>query len=88
MAYKSEHRRLSLLWRTTLVLTVCVLISQAFLYIWIQRSVNDHFEQMDSEILTHAAFNLRQYMTEVTSDDQPLTTLPTLLISLIQHHLW
>ena len=64
MAYKSEHRRLSLLWRTTLVLTVCVLISQAFLYIWIQRSVNDHFEQMDSEILTHAAFNLRQYMTE------------------------
>ena len=70
MAYKSEHRRLSLLWRTTLVLTVCVLISQALLYIWIQRSVNDHFEQMDSEILTHAAFNLRQYMTEVTSDDQ------------------
>src|SRR5699024_3499465 len=28
----------------------------------LQHSVNDHFEQMDAEILTHAAFNLRQYM--------------------------
>ncbi|WP_201599124.1 ATP-binding protein [Psychrobacter vallis] len=73
MAYKSDNRRLSLLWRTTLVLSLCVLIAQAFLYTWIQRSVNHHFEQMDSEILTHAAFNLRQHMTDITSDDQRAT---------------
>lgn len=54
--------RLSLLWRTILFLSLCVIVTQIFLYIWIQRSVNDHFEQMDAEILTHAAFNLRQYM--------------------------
>ena len=54
--------RLSLLWRTILLLSLCVIVTQIFLYIWIQRSVNDHFEQMDAEILTHAAFNLRQYM--------------------------
>ncbi len=54
--------RLSLLWRTILLLSLCVIVTQIFLYVWIQRSVNDHFEQMDAEILTHAAFNLRQYM--------------------------
>lgn len=54
--------RLSLLWRTILLLSLCVIVTQVFLYVWIQRSVNDHFEQMDAEILTHAAFNLRQYM--------------------------
>lgn len=70
MGYKSNNRRLSLLWRTALLLTLCVLFAQAFLYTWIQRSVNDHFEQMDSEILTHAAFNLRQHMTDNTFDDQ------------------
>ena len=54
--------RLSLLWRTILLLSLCVIVTQIFLYVWIQRSVNEHFEQMDAEILTHAAFNLRQYM--------------------------
>ena len=56
--------RLSLLWRTLFLLTLCVVITQICLYLWIQNSVNDHFEQMDSEILTHAAFNLRQHMTD------------------------
>lgn len=73
MAYKLDNRRLSLLWRTTLLLSLCVLIAQAFLYTWIQRSVNHHFEQMDAEILTHAAFNLRQHMTDITADDQRAT---------------
>ena len=62
--------RLSLLWRTIFLLTLCVVITQICLYLWIQRSVNGHFEQMDSEILTHAAFNLRQHMTDSALDDQ------------------
>ena len=62
MAPIATDARLSLLWRTILLLSLCVIVTQIFLYIWIQRSVNDHFEQMDAEILTHAAFNLRQYM--------------------------
>lgn len=62
--------RLSLLWRTLLLLTLCVVIIQICLYLWIQRSVNSHFEQMDSEILTHAAFNLRQQMTDRLLDDE------------------
>ena len=61
--------RLSLLWRTILLLSLCVIVTQIFLYVWIQRSVNDHFEQMDAEILTHAAFNLRQYMDSNHIDD-------------------
>lgn len=65
--------RLSLLWRTILLLTLCVVITQVCLYLWIQRSVNGHFEQMDSEILTHAAFNLRQNMTDNTLDEQSPT---------------
>jgi two-component system heavy metal sensor histidine kinase CusS len=60
----STDRRLSLLWRTILLLTVFVMITQIFLYIWIQRSVRGHFEQMDTETLTHAAFNLRQRMMD------------------------
>ncbi|KAA0914558.1 histidine kinase dimerization/phospho-acceptor domain-containing protein [Psychrobacter sp. ANT_WB68] len=62
--------RLSLLWRTLFLLTLCVVITQICLYLWIQRSVNGHFEQMDSEILTHAAFNLRQQMTDSLLNDQ------------------
>ena len=65
--------RLSLLWRTIFLLTLCVVITQICLYLWIQRSVNGHFEQMDSEILTHAAFNLRQHMTDSLLDDQGKT---------------
>lgn len=62
--------RLSLLWRTLLLLTLCVVIIQIALYLWIQHSVNSHFEQMDSEVLTHAAFNLRQKMTDRLLDDE------------------
>ena len=65
--------RLSLLWRTIFLLTLCVVITQICLYLWIQRSVNGHFEQMDSEILTHTAFNLRQHMTDSLLDDQGKT---------------
>ena len=67
--------RLSLLWRTIFLLTLCVVITQICLYLWIQRSVNGHFEQMDSEILTHAAFNLRQHMTDSLLDYQGETQL-------------
>lgn len=66
--------RLSLLWRTIFLLTLCVVITQICLYLWIQRSVNSHFEQMDSEVLTHAAFNLRQHMTDSAFDGQDNTT--------------
>ena len=62
--------RLSLLWRTLFLLTLCVVITQICLYLWIQNSVNDHFEQMDAEILSHTAFNLRQHMTDSAIDDQ------------------
>ena len=48
------------------------MITQIFLYIWIQHSVRGHFEQMDSETLTHAAFNLRQRMS-ATALEQPST---------------
>lgn len=60
----ATDRRLSLLWRTILLLTIFVLITQIFLYLWIQHSVKGHFEQMDTETLTHAAFNLRQRITD------------------------
>lgn len=56
--------RISLLWRTIILITVCVVISQLMVYFWIQRSVNEHFEVMDAEILTHAAFNLRKAVDE------------------------
>ena len=64
MINRVDNRRLSLLWRTVLLLTIFVVISQVIIYIWVQRSVNSHFEQMDSEIITHAAFNLRQRITQ------------------------
>ena len=65
MRHKSKNRRWSLLWRTVFLLTIFVVISQVIIYIWVQRSVNEHFEQMDSEILTHAAFNLRNRMVSL-----------------------
>ena len=76
MKYRFDNRRLPLLWRTVLLLTIFVVISQVIIYIWIQRSVKGHFEQMDAEIMTHAAFNLRKRMIEPSS---PITsqTLPS-----------
>lgn len=62
MAAFIRQGRLSLLWRTLLLLTVFVAITQIGLYLWIQRSVTGHFEQMDAEVLTHTAFNLRQLL--------------------------
>lgn len=67
--------RLSLLWRTILLLTLCVVITQICLYLWVQRSVNGHFEQMDAEILSHAAFNLRQHMTDSALNNQDTASL-------------
>ena len=76
MKYRFDNRRLPLLWRTVLLLTIFVVISQVIIYIWIQRSVKGHFEQMDAEIMTHAAFNLRKRVVEPSS---PITsqTLPS-----------
>lgn len=65
MRHKSKNRRWSLLWRTIFLLTLFVIISQVIIYAWVQRSVSEHFEQMDSEILTHAAFNLRKRMVSL-----------------------
>ena len=75
MRYKFKNRRWPLLWRTVFLLTIFVVISQVIIYIWVQRSVNEHFEQMDAEIITHAAFNLRKRVTE--ADNQIASqTLP------------
>ncbi|MFK3869184.1 signal transduction histidine kinase [Psychrobacter immobilis] len=75
MINRLDNRRLPLLWRTVFLLTIFVVISQVVIYIWVQRSVNEHFEQMDSEIITHAAFNLRKRVTE--ADNQIASqTLP------------
>ena len=65
MRHKSKNRRWSLLWRTIFLLTLFVIISQVIIYAWVQRSVSGHFEQLDSEILTHAAFNLRKRMVSL-----------------------
>lgn len=67
MAYNADNRRLPLLWRTLLLLTIFVVLSQIVIYIWVQYSVKGHFEEMDAEIITHAAFNWRQRATD--SDD-------------------
>ena len=64
MRAKVNHRRLPLLWRTVLLLTIFVVLSQLIIYIWVQRSVEGHFKQMDAEIITHAAFNLRKRVNE------------------------
>ena len=73
MRYKFKNRRWPLLWRTVFLLTIFVVISQVIIYIWVQRSVNEHFEQMDSEIITHAAFNLRKRMVALGEEVEPLT---------------
>ncbi len=72
---KSDHRRWPLLWRTIFLLTIFVVISQTVIYLWVQRSVNGHFEQMDSEILTHAAFNLRKRVNQLDEETALLTSL-------------
>ena len=77
MRYKLDNRRLPLLWRTVFLLTIFVVVSQVIIYIWVQRSVNGHFEQMDAEIITHAAFNLRKRST----DSDNLLTSQNLLSS-------
>ncbi|WP_201558921.1 ATP-binding protein [Psychrobacter sp. 72-O-c] len=72
MKYRFKNRRWPLLWRTVFLLTIFVVISQVIIYIWVQRSVSGHFEQMDSEIITHAAFNLRKRL--MTQDDQTVSS--------------
>jgi len=80
MINRLDNRRLPLLWRTVLLLTIFVVLSQLIIYIWVQHSVKGHFEQMDAEIITHAAFNLRKRVTEV--DNQIASqTLPNPLSS-------
>lgn len=73
MRDKFKNRRWPLLWRTVFLLTIFVVISQVVIYIWVQRSVNEHFEQMDSEIITHAAFNLRKRMVNFNDHIEPFT---------------
>ena len=73
MRHKSKNRRWSLLWRTVFLLTIFVVISQVIIYAWVQRSVSGHFEQLDSEILTHAAFNLRKRMVSLEDHIEPFT---------------
>ncbi|WP_413501549.1 ATP-binding protein [Psychrobacter maritimus] len=73
MNYKFTNRRWSLLWRTIFLLTVFVIVSQIIIYAWVQRSVSGHFKQMDSEIITHAAFNLRKRMINLDDHIEPLT---------------
>ena len=73
MRDKFKNRRWPLLWRTVFLLTIFVVISQVVIYIWVQRSVNEHFEQMDSEIITHAAFNLRKRMVSLEDHIEPFT---------------
>ena len=73
MRDKFKNRRWPLLWRTVFLLTIFVVISQVVIYIWVQRSVNEHFEQMDSEIITHAVFNLRKRMVNFNDHIEPFT---------------
>lgn len=73
MRDKFKNRRWPLLWRTVFLLTIFVVISQVVIYIWVQRSVNEHFEQMDSEIITHVAFNLRKRMVNFNDHIEPFT---------------
>ncbi len=84
MRAKVNHRRLPLLWRTVFLLTMFVVVSQVIIYIWVQRSVKGHFEQMDAEIITHAAFNLRKRVTEA---NEPVVAelLPTTVIEKPNH---
>lgn len=77
--------RLSLLWRTLFLLTLFVAFTQIGLYLWIQRSVTGHLEQMDAEILTHAATNLHQYMMNNTNASAAVTPQQTTKSILLSH---
>ena len=66
MTYKADNRRLPLLWRTIFLLTIFVVLSQIVIYIWVGHSVKGHFEEMDAEIITHAAFNWRQRLSDLS----------------------
>lgn len=68
------------------LLTIFVVISQVIIYIWVQRSVSDHFEQMDSEIITHAAFNLRKRVTD-TAEQTALSNSTDSAIPVSNDHL-
>jgi two-component system heavy metal sensor histidine kinase CusS len=81
MINRLDNRRLPLLWRTVFLLTIFVVLSQLIIYIWVQHSVKGHFEQMDAEIITHAAFNLRKRVTEadnqIASQTRPKPQSPS-----------
>ncbi len=81
MSDKSDNRRLPLLWRTILLLTLSVVISQMIIYAWVQRSVQGHFEEMDAEIITHAAFNWRQRLTDIEQQSSSSDSLDLLKLS-------
>ncbi len=73
--------RISLLWRTVILLTIFVFVSQIVVYFWIQRSVNSHFEVMDAEILTYSAFNLRHTLDSNSLNDNNPVANPQNVIS-------
>lgn len=77
---QADTRRWPLLWRTVFLLTLFVVLSQIVLYIWIQRSVKGHFEEMDAEIITHAAFNLRQRLAELDTQNMLSSPIDTSLL--------
>ncbi|MGM8909205.1 ATP-binding protein [Psychrobacter sp. 1U1] len=83
---KSDNRRWPLLWRTIFLLTFFVILSQVVIYIWVQRSVKGHFEEMDAEIITHAAFDLRQRLTDF-NDQTATSNLSTLTVPADNDHL-
>ena len=85
MRDKFKNRRWPLLWRTVFLLTIFVVISQVVIYIWVQRSVNEHFEQMDSEIITHAAFNLRKRMVNFNDHIEPFTVSKSQALIDVKH---
>ncbi|MCK6159543.1 two-component sensor histidine kinase [Moraxella osloensis] len=85
MRDKFKNRRWPLLWRTVFLLTIFVVISQVVIYIWVQRSVNEHFEQMDSEIITHVAFNLRKRMVNFNDHIEPFTVSKSQALIDVKH---
>ncbi|ATR80096.1 ATP-binding protein [Moraxella osloensis] len=85
MRDKFKNRRWPLLWRTVFLLTIFVVISQVVIYIWVQRSVNEHFEQMDSEIITHVAFNLRKRMVNFNDHLEPFTVSKSQALIDVKH---
>lgn len=85
MRDKFKNQRWPLLWRTVFLLTIFVVISQVVIYIWVQRSVNEHFEQMDSEIITHVAFNLRKRMVNFNDHIEPFTVSKSQALIDVKH---